>query len=984
MKHPVRILSIIAALGLLVAIFATAEPVQVEAAAVTVAENQVEWANNDGTGANITHVKPGITAHFYIRDDVLQTTRTGTAEFGSWNSDTGAYFSATYFNIPTGGASTRTPIGHGVGLGAASLRTVNRALSAIGYGTTLDGQALATTTATSSAVYNASSTPLTGAPTLKDSNNNDILVMSSNTARGTFQLVGSGVTATSTATFSYHVVDQYLGTASASRRAKVTSTSDPSGEWITINEVDGVGLSGQSSTSTVFQGTIALSTDAAVQGTNSDGIWVNDGDTLTTTYYKSDGTVLDSDTVKVDSVKPSVTGITPADGTVTNIANPTVQFDVTDTNSGMGATPASVISLGIVSAAGATTTVATADISYQAIADGYRAIFAQGVAWTEATGSGGYAVTDSTEFDMIITATDAAGNQVVVQQNDLNLTIDKTLPTISSAATGALAVTVTFSEKMDAATIAAADFTVAGTTVSAAEIQTDTTKVKLTIGTLVADAKPEVAISTVSDVAGNVITAASKVTATDGVKASLSASAVDKDLAIKADKINVTTTMDEKMATGWPKAQLSGPVAGRTIAVTSPTPNNYKAAITVSAAETTGIYGLLIQAKDLGANISNNATKVSAEVLSTGVGTKILTLGKGPIADTDLDGSLTDEITLLRNGTSTQADFPTITAVDGSARTVTLNSVATTTSNIWTATYHYIATETYEVDTSAPTVTFDPADGTSVANQSPYVRLVFDEDEYPGDSYKTVTLTKASLVHPSGTTTDALASFTTADSKEFIWAATDLALGKYELTVSATDTAGNKLTDSKGTFTITKRTTTINLRPGWNLISLPDSPAAGKTGINDVITSTLVDIVLTYDAAASNWYRATRQTDGTLGQPDSALELKNITSDKAYWVHSTGVVALKVDVPGLAAGAAALPPSFPVVAGWNLVPVATTDLAVTTRDADDYFSGLSWSRSYSYDNLTNKFVGLLPATSDTVSVTKGYWIFIKTAGTLVP
>ena len=67
------------------------------------------------------------------------------------------------------------------------------------------------------------------------------------------------------------------------------------------------------------------------------------------------------------------------------------------------------------------------------------------------------------------------------------------------------------------------------------------------------------------------------------------------------------------------------------------------------------------------------------------------------------------------------------------------------------------------------------------------------------------------------------------------------------------------------------------------------------------------------------------------------------------------------------------------------MPVATSDLAVTSRDADDYFTGLDWSRAYGYDNATNKFVGILPdSTTDTVAVTKGYWVFLNKAGTLVP
>ena len=69
---------------------------------------------------------------------------------------------------------------------------------------------------------------------------------------------------------------------------------------------------------------------------------------------------------------------------------------------------------------------------------------------------------------------------------------------------------------------------------------------------------------------------------------------------------------------------------------------------------------------------------------------------------------------------------------------------------------------------------------------------------------------------------------------------------------------------------------------------------------------------------------------------------------------------------------------------WNLIPVSIANAGDANPDADDYLSGLSWSRVYGYDNATNKFSGFDPAGSETLTVGKGYWIFLKAAGTLVP
>ena len=48
-------------------------------AAVTVLENEVEWAAANGD--DIAFVKPDTTARFYIRDDALETTKLGTRVF---------------------------------------------------------------------------------------------------------------------------------------------------------------------------------------------------------------------------------------------------------------------------------------------------------------------------------------------------------------------------------------------------------------------------------------------------------------------------------------------------------------------------------------------------------------------------------------------------------------------------------------------------------------------------------------------------------------------------------------------------------------------------------------------------------------------------------------------------------------------------------------------------------------------------------------
>jgi hypothetical protein len=335
------------------------------------------------------------------------------------------------------------------------------------------------------------------------------------------------------------------------------------------------------------------------------------------------------------------------------------------------------------------------------------------------------------------------------------------------------------------------------------------------------------------------------------------------------------------------------------------------------------------------------------------------------------------------NGTTSGV---TVTAVDASTREITFTATAVANAVDAPAegdpvlvSYSYVADHVYEVDQSAPTIDTtesQPDDGATINSTSPFLRITWEEDEYPGDSYTTVTLTKADLTDPDGTVMDLKDGFVTTDNEEFLYAATDLALGPYKLEIAAMDTAGNEGTETIE-FTIGKRTQSITLRPGWNLVSLADSPA--DPAIDSLITVAAVDFVLTYDpTVAGGWLTAVRDEGGWVG------DLTTIDSKRAYWVHTDTFDPIEVDVPGLSPGAAGLPPSHRLVRGWNLVPVGVPDLTTPDRDADEYFSGLDWSRAFGYDNKTNSFESLVPGGTEVVTVGQGYWLFLNNAGTLVP
>ena len=143
------------------------------------------------------------------------------------------------------------------------------------------------------------------------------------------------------------------------------------------------------------------------------------------------------------------------------------------------------------------------------------------------------------------------------------------------------------------------------------------------------------------------------------------------------------------------------------------------------------------------------------------------------------------------------------------------------------------------------------------------VETVFSREsgEYPGDSYETVTLSSAELVvefrdGTKETTNLNLAHhISTPDNIQYAIVLPGLKVGSYTLTVKASDAAGN--TSAKGGQVVRwnvvpLKPVTIDLAPGWNLISFPFHPHS--PAINSVIPADHpADIVMTYDNETRVW-----------------------------------------------------------------------------------------------------------------------------------
>ena len=392
-------------------------------------------------------------------------------------------------------------------------------------------------------------------------------------------------------------------------------------------------------------GQVMISGDGATRGKDDDGVYVQDGDTLTVTYLDKDGSAVDSDDITVDAQAPTVSGISPDDGLRTNNERQGVSFTVTDTGSGIS----------IENLTDSITLMINgepADLrgSFLAAADGYEVRFSQTTKWTESKGAdGGFGVRDGEEFLIEIMATDDAGNTNEVAAR--KMTVDITAPSVTDVKTGSTAtnIRVSFAEDLDEDSIDADDFWIDGLAAEAAKLVElgegdDKTRstVDLTVAALDSDASPNVTIpkGMINDVAGNGNVKAER-NANDGIAPGLSSVVVDTPLAKEKDKVKTTLSSGEKLATGGVIVSINGPADDDTIsgmkAASSTQPLEYAATVTVAKGTETGRYGVSIQITDVAQNSSDNLTAVKNEEVTVDAD-GMVTVAKTPIGDSNFDG----------------------------------------------------------------------------------------------------------------------------------------------------------------------------------------------------------------------------------------------------------------------------------------------------------------------------------------------------------
>ena len=286
------------------------------------------------------------------------------------------------------------------------------------------------------------------------------------------------------------------------------------------------------------------------------------------------------------------------------------------------------------------------------------------------------------------------------------------------------------------------------------------------------------------------------------------------------------------------------------------------------------------------------------------------------------------------------------------------------------------------IDDPNPFVTFDFAD-----EGKEYRATDEDNNEADVDSHGKVTVLSATF--DGNDITDQLV---TTDNVKFLYRATGLAAGKYDVTIEAQDEVGNTK-EFEDTVEITARKAYgLALAPGWNLVSIPAE--AADSDINAVIGADHpATEVRSYDPSIpGGWLFAVRSNGAFTGT------LTNITSGRAYWVLTDSFESIEVDIPRLSAGSPVAPPTVKIVKGWNMVPVQDVTESRDDVSAALYFSGLEVSRVYTFNTLTNSWDGVVVGATmvdgtsvpskvvpdDYLMVGKGYWVFATEEGTLAP
>ena len=412
--------------------------------------------------------------------------------------------------------------------------------------------------------------------------------------------MSGSATTTVEVSFKYHVADVFQanrnrGTSAGAdeNRARVTSSSDGVGRWVTIREVEKIGSQTPAPETNIYHGSIILnsnSTAASRDSTDEDPqIGVRDGDTLRVVFYQDDHvTEVDDDTATIDGQKPTIVSVSPSDKTVTDRSSPVITVTVSDDGSGFDTSESrGHVDISIVDG-DVTCTIPVEDLTPTRVSSSEIDILYRNAGSWILGGSGIVCGPESTkvnhnvdsaslgvnshgrQFTIKVEARDVAGN---LETEEAKVTIDTKAPGIDDGSTtgknwdatkdegkreidDSSAIKVVFNEGLDASTVDVSDFVVENPDASIESVQVggdgdeknEIVYLKLSAD-LASDARPRVELDgSIKDVAGNELKSLVVARAEDGIKPGVTVDAFSAQLLVKDGESAVTFSADENLS----------------------------------------------------------------------------------------------------------------------------------------------------------------------------------------------------------------------------------------------------------------------------------------------------------------------------------------------------------------------------------------------------------------------------------------------------
>ena len=224
--------------------------------------------------------------------------------------------------------------------------------------------------------------------------------------------------------------------------------------------------------------------------------------------------------------------------------------------------------------------------------------------------------------------------------------------------------------------------------------------------------------------------------------------------------------------------------------------------------------------------------------------------------------------------------------------------------------------------------------------------------------------------------------------------AIDLAPGEYNLEITATDTAGNSVTDDVDFEVGARKPFELELKPGVNLVSIPGNPVGDSGNLNVMLEDFEgVTLVTTYDRAAdvagqNPWLRSTRDPETGLFTGD----IPTLQPGAAYFITSDARVTVEIALQRVLGE---LPPTMQVRFGYNTVGYWSIEGTIDPegQPIDDYLNSVPWTVAYSYDPTPGMgWQVIRPGSSDPDTAPEtinakpgvGYLIFSRFDATLTP